>query len=349
MTKNFAKILVIQAFLGLTTCGSYETPSSSPAPQRDPKVLTLPKDSDPSDAPSDHEDEPEVPTQADHLPENESRDLSVQPPSSQEDQENAVSSRGLPLRDTSLPGPYRAASYSEGLGDAGYASAIVYYPAASTSGLLPATTLVAGYTNTKEQIIWMADHLATHGFVVIAFTPTSNFSLNATDWSLGHIAAFQKLKSENQRSGSPLFGRIDPERLGLMGFSMGGAGSIIAANGMPEARTTVAFCAYQPVTPSGNNAILLITGTADAVSQPQAIESAYSQMISTKPRALLSFRDLAHGDILRSPSFRDPLAYYFTAFLLSNLAGFYAYQAIFTDSEAQAERDRLFAIFDFKP
>jgi dienelactone hydrolase len=252
------------------------------------------------------------------------------------------------VSDPGATGPYTVASHSEGLADAGYASAVLYVPNNAGAERLPATSLVGGYSNTKEDVVWMAEQLASHGYIVLAFTPTNNFSGDAGIWAQGHTAALRKLTAEDARQGSPIFGRVDRERLGLVGFSMGGAGTIIAANAMPEVRAAIALCAYRPQTPSGSAALMMITGTADTVADPGAIEAAYSSMTSEASHAFLSFKDFGHGDVLRSTRFRPQLAKYMTAFYQLELAGIAGYERFLAGSEGEAERSRLFARYEFE-
>jgi dienelactone hydrolase len=252
------------------------------------------------------------------------------------------------VSDPGATGPYTVATHSEGRADAGYASAVLYVPKDARAERLPATSLVGGYSNTKEDVVWMAEQLASHGYIVLAFTPTNNFSGDAGIWAQGHEAALRKLTAEDARQGSPIFGKVDRERLGLVGFSMGGAGTIIAANAMPEVRAAIALCAYRPQTPSGPSALMMITGTADTVADPGAIEAAYSSMTSEASHAFLSFKDFGHGDVLRSTRFRPQLAKYMTAFYQLELAGIAGYERFLAGSEGEAERSRLFARYEFE-
>src|SRR5690606_20431916 len=64
-------------------------------------------------------------------------------------------------------GPNRVCSYTSGLSDRGYASARVSYPCGLPNASYAATTLTGGFTNTKEDMYWLADHLTSHGYIVI--------------------------------------------------------------------------------------------------------------------------------------------------------------------------------------
>ena len=141
------------------------------------------------------------------------------------------------------PGTSEVCSYTSGLSDQGYSSAIITYPCNAT-GLLPATTLTGGFTNTKEQMVWLSEHLTSHGYVVIAMTPTNRFGTPEI-WGKAHVAGFNKLAAENARSGSPIVNKIDLNKRAITGFSMGGGGVLIAAEQLAGQNTaTLALAPY---------------------------------------------------------------------------------------------------------
>ncbi len=79
--------------------------------------------------------------------------------------------------------------------------------------------------------------IASHGFLVISNgrprgsgSSTSAWLTQAMDWAV----------TENQRSGSPLRGRIDPSRIGVAGFSCGGL-EAYAVSDDPRVATTAIF------------------------------------------------------------------------------------------------------------
>ncbi len=140
-------------------------------------------------------------------------------------------------------GAAEVCAYTSGLGDLGYASARVTYPC-DLAPSAPATTLTGGFTNTKEQMTWLSEHLSSHGFIVMTMTPTHRFSEPAV-WAKAHIAGFHKLAAENTRSDSPLRGKVDLSKRAIMGFSMGGGGALLAAETLAGANTaTVALAPY---------------------------------------------------------------------------------------------------------
>jgi alpha-beta hydrolase superfamily lysophospholipase len=221
-----------------------------------------------------------------------------------------------PLYDPGRKGPYAVSSSTETLADPAYNSAIIYYPSDPEARIIGASTLSGGFTNTKEQMSWLAEHLASHGVITLVFTPTNNQSLNPNIWATGHKGGFQKLKSEAQRAGSPIQGKVDEKKIGIMGFSMGGAGTILAVNELGSSvKAAVPICAFRPVTPTAAIPLLLLTGTNDTVAIPANIIAAYAAMPETSPKALANFNGMTHLDVVNggAAAQHENLAYYATA------------------------------------
>ncbi len=239
-------------------------------------------------------------------------------------------------------GPYEVLSYIDNLTDPAYNSAIIYYPADPKAKLIGASTLSGGFTNTKEQMSWLGEHLASHGVITIVFTPTNNQSLNPTIWATGHKGSFQKLKSENQRVGSPIQGKVDEKKIGIMGYSMGGAGTILAVNELSTAvKAAVPICAFRPVTPTSSVPMLLQTGTDDTVAVPRNIELAYEAMPATTPKALTKFNGMTHLDVTNGgpPIQQDNIAYYGTAWYRVYLGGDQRYRTYLSGDEQKKKVD----------
>lgn len=204
----------------------------------------------------------------------------------------------LVVADPGATGTYTVKSYQPTGTNAGYQSIIIYYPSNLTTSLLPATTLSGGYTNTKESMSWLGQLLASHGIVTAVYTPTNTNTTDATVWSNGHKAAYQTLINESNKTGVPIAGRIDSTRIGLMGYSMGGAGTILASNALgSKIKAIVTFCAYNPTTPTNGVPSLFITGNNDTVASPASVLAAFNNLKTSQPKAFAKFAPLSHLDI----------------------------------------------------
>ncbi len=220
-------------------------------------------------------------------------------------------------QDPSIKGSYLFASYTQGLQDGSYASAVVYYPKGFPKNKkTAAVTLAGGYSNTKEQMTWIAEHLASHGIVVIAFTPTNNFTTDPTIWSRGHTGAFQKIQQESDRTGSPINSLVDSTKIGIMGFSMGGAGTLLAVDQLKgRAGAAIALCPYQPRVPTAKTPLLFVTGTADQTAVPTAVVASFEATATGAPKALKNIQGMGHADIIRTATYRKELARSITSWL----------------------------------
>lgn len=230
-------------------------------------------------------------------------------------------------------------SYTSGLTSLSYLSARVSYPC-NLSATAPATTLTGGYTNTKEDMYWLADHLSSHGYIVITMTPTNNLGLPPI-WKTAHKGGIDKLKSENTRIGSAIRGKVDTSKLGIMGFSMGGGGTLLAAGDLgSNIKTAVPLAPWLGVSIPSYSKIkaktLVISGANDAVAYASTIQTYYNALPSSITRGLAEVRGASHMDwfgITASSSQQTRFKTLTTAWLKTYLTGDTSYQSYFNGSE----------------
>jgi pimeloyl-ACP methyl ester carboxylesterase len=141
-------------------------------------------------------------------------------------------------------GPYPVQSF-EGGGTANYKSTTVYYPGCGTRGPFPVIAMSPGWQEGKDIFEHWGTFLASHGFVAAAYTPNDLNDLpTVRATSLG--ALLDSVKTENTRNGSPLKGKLDTSKLVVMGHSMGGGGTIVAASQIPSLKAVIALCPWLP-------------------------------------------------------------------------------------------------------
>jgi hypothetical protein len=250
-----------------------------------------------------------------------------------------------PAIDTGEAGPYKTATYSEGLTDQAYQSAIVHYPVNAPTPKVAATSLSGGYQMKKEQMLWLAERLASHGFIVMTFTPTEIGTLNPGIWATGHKGVIAKLKTENEREGSPIKGKVNVERLGISGFSMGGAGTIVAINELgTSVKAAVPICAYRPKVVSVSVPTMFITGTRDVLADPRPIIASYESMSSGAPKSLVNINGMRHSDVYDPPNQQRNIARYLIAWYQMHLVGNESYLTYLEGDELKEDRDaKVFA------
>ena len=118
---------------------------------------------------------------------------------------------------------------------AGFGGGTIYYPTATDEGTFAAIAISPGYTAGQSSIAWLGPRLASQGFVV--FTIDTNSRYDQPGSRADQLNAALDYLVER----SDVSDRIDPERLGVAGHSMGGGGSLEAATENSDIDAVVPF------------------------------------------------------------------------------------------------------------
>lgn len=172
-------------------------------------------------------------------------------------------------------------------------SARVFYPCGiDAMSNVHSTTLTSGFTGSKENMYWLARPIAREGMVAITVSADNNSSVSG--YERAHKSGVSILRAENSDPGSPLYGKLGS--YGVMGYSMGGGGSINAASDLgSQVDTCVALAPYTPNPGYGHSAAtLILTGTADTTAPPYMGEGAYDDLYSIAARGYASMRGQGH-------------------------------------------------------
>jgi triacylglycerol lipase len=191
-------------------------------------------------------------------------------------------------------GPYMVKTYTDGLEERTYASSMMYYP----EGAQPPFAVVAftpGFTATKENYTFLGDMLASHGIAALLTTPTSTSDQPPARGD-DLVAAVKRIQAENTRMGSPLMGKIATDRICVTGHSMGGGGTLFAANELG----TMIRCAMplQPWQPGGSfpqvkAPIMFIGAASDTIA---AVSGNASPHYASIPASTEKFLVVFEGD-----------------------------------------------------
>ncbi|HLK41096.1 MAG TPA: hypothetical protein VKU41_30305 [Polyangiaceae bacterium] len=201
-------------------------------------------------------------------------------------------------------GPYMVKMYTSGVPSAqDYVNPTVYYTT-DIPGPFPGVVVIPGFTETQSALNQWGPFLASHGFVVMmvdtASGGTSNTGVMPPARANGLMEGVTTLKAENTRSGSPLAGKLDTSRMVIMGHSMGGGGTLIAANSPgsngPSLKAAVGLNPWNPGGTYPNDTIptLVYDGTADTLVPPSQGKPEYDSIPTTTPKAYVEFNGGSH-------------------------------------------------------
>jgi len=209
--------------------------------------------------------------------------------------------------DTGAPRPLDAVVWypaRRARGVVGAARAVPRPDAAAADGAFPVVVFSHGSGGVPEQSLALVAHLAGHGLVVLApphpgntlrdcFPCLDPAELRASlRQRPGDVRAVLDDLVPLNEADSPLRGRLVPERLGLMGHSLGGATALLVAAGDRGVRATVALA--PALLPEATGAawpgmpILVMNGDADALTPLSGARTFYEGLSAATPRALVT-------------------------------------------------------------
>ena len=143
------------------------------------------------------------------------------------------------LSDTGANGPFTVATKRVSRQSHGFGGGTIYYPTnASSCGLLGGIAVVPGYVSYESSIKWWGPRLASWGFVVITIN-TNDISDNPDSRATQLSAALDHLLLD-----STVGHIVDRERLGVIGWSMGGGGALKLATDRSTVRAIIAQTPY---------------------------------------------------------------------------------------------------------
>lgn len=194
------------------------------------------------------------------------------------------------------PGPYQVAYYSQLPPQAEFSAATLYFPA-NKGGDFGGIVVAPGFIERQENIAWWGNHLASHGWAVLTIDtnePRDNPQIRAE----ALMAGVRLLIAENSRMGSAIRGKILPDRMAVMGHSMGGGGTLLAANENSDALK--AAIPFTPWLPDGDFAgvsvpTLVLAGEVDRIAAvADHAWPHYESLVSATPRMYMEIKDGNH-------------------------------------------------------
>jgi len=174
----------------------------------------------------------------------------------------------------------------------GFGGGTVYFPTDTSQGTFGAVAISPGFTELQIAISWLGPRLASQGFVVITIDTLGVFDF--PDPRADQLLAALDFLTTT----SSVRNRIDRNRLGVMGHSMGGGASLSAANKRPALQAAIPLAGWHTTTNWSNvrTPTLIIGAQNDAVA-PNSSHSVpfFESLPSTLPKAFLELRGASHN------------------------------------------------------
>jgi len=191
-------------------------------------------------------------------------------------------------------GPFATASVSVPSSVAGFGGGVIHYPTDTSQGTYGAVAFAPGFLGSSANYAWMGPRIASHGFVILLMNTNGPLD-NAVSRGQQILAALDYLVTS-----SPVADRIDPTRLAAAGHSMGGGGSLEAANVTPTLRAVI------PMQPFNNNwtnwngivSPTLVIGADGDTTAPVATHAIpfYEAVPNTTQKAYIELRNALHSE-----------------------------------------------------
>ncbi|GAA3964649.1 lipase [Streptomyces marokkonensis] len=189
-------------------------------------------------------------------------------------------------------GPYSVADTNvSSLVVSGFGGGTIYYPTSTSDGTFGAVVISPGFTAYESSIAWLGPRLASQGFVV--FTIDTNTTLDQPDSRGRQLLAALDYLTER----SSVRGRVDSSRLGVMGHSMGGGGSLEAAKDRPSLQAAIPLTPWNldKSWPEVSTPTLIVGADGDSIAPVSShSEPFYSSLPSRTDRAYLELNNASH-------------------------------------------------------
>ncbi|AJW79243.1 lipase [Clavibacter michiganensis subsp. insidiosus] len=191
--------------------------------------------------------------------------------------------------------------------DPGFGGGTIYAPRDTGRKVLGSVVVTPGFHGRKSDMAAYGTELAAEGFVV--------FTIDTRDRAdLPDQRATEMLAAADYLTGrSAVTGEVSPDRVALLGYSMGGGGTLQAAQRRPSIKAALTLMPYDyppagdpkavhPAYPELTVPTLIITGQEDATAIPAKFgKPAYDSIPAGTPKQYLQLTGLGHAAGMGKP------------------------------------------------
>jgi pimeloyl-ACP methyl ester carboxylesterase len=174
----------------------------------------------------------------------------------------------------------------------GFGGGTIYYPTSTTEGTFGAVAISPGFTASQSSVAWYGPRLASQGFVVITINTLSGLDFPDSRGTQLLAALDYLVQTSSVRT------RIDGTRLGVMGHSMGGGGSLRAAANRPALQAAIPLTGWHTTKswPSVSVPTLVVGAESDTTASVAAhSEPFYQSLSATADKAYLELNNAGHS------------------------------------------------------
>jgi alpha-beta hydrolase superfamily lysophospholipase len=190
-------------------------------------------------------------------------------------------------------GPFAVASVTVSRSSvSGFGGGTVYYPTSTTEGTFGAVAISPGFTASQSSVSWLGPRLASQGFVVITIDTLSTLDQPASRGTQ-LLAALDYV-----RNTSSVRTRVDGTRLGVMGHSMGGGGSLAASRTRPAIQAAIPLTPWHSTKSWSTVTVptMIIGAENDSVAPVSShSEPFYTSMSAAQDKAYLELNNASHS------------------------------------------------------
>jgi len=215
----------------------------------------------------------------------------------------AIGSRTITYND-----PTRTGGTGSGGGPGRQIECAVYYPATTAGtntpvadGVFPVVVFGHGFAMawSAYQNVW--EHLTPKGYIMI-FPKTESGIFPApshNDFGLDLVVASNRMLAANEESSSPFFQKVSG-KIGIMGHSMGGGATILAAENNENIKTIIGLAPAETnpsaIDATGNVFVpaLILSGSSDGVTPPSDHHIPIYQGLISQCKSFVSINGGAH-------------------------------------------------------
>ncbi|GAA4693776.1 cutinase (EC 3.1.1.74) [Promicromonospora umidemergens] len=173
----------------------------------------------------------------------------------------------------------------------GFGGGTIYYPTSTAEGTFGAVAVAPGYTASQSSMAWLGPRLASQGFVV--------FTIDTNTTSDQPSSRGDQLRSalDYLTARSVVSGRIDADRLAVMGHSMGGGGALEAAKDDSSLQAAIPLTPWNTdkTWPEVSTPTLIVGAQDDSIASVRLhAEPFYESLPGSADKAYLELRGASH-------------------------------------------------------